>query len=94
MVNQDVILPTDVENVLPIPKTALQADTVAVPQENRFQTDKSLLEMVDDAEANLICNALDANSWNIKRTAEQLKIERSNFYKKLEKFNIKRPDDL
>ena len=93
MVNQDVILPTDVENVLPIPKIAPQPDTVAVPQENRFQTDKSLLEMVDDAEADLIRNALDANSWNIKRTAEQLKIERSNFYKKLEKFNIKRPDD-
>ena len=50
--------------------------------------------MVDDAEADLIRNALNANSWNIKRTAEQLKIERSNFYKKLEKFNIKRPDNL
>ena len=85
---------TDVENVLPIPKTASQPDTVAVAQEKRFQTDKSLLEMVDDAEADLIRNALDANSWNIKRTAEQLKIERSNFYKKLEKFNIKRPDDV
>ena len=94
MVNQDVILPADVENVLPIPKTVPQPATVAVPQENRFQTDKSLLEMVDDAEADLIRNALDANSWNIKRTAEQLKIERSNFYKKLEKFNIKRPDNL
>ena len=94
MVNQDVILPADVENVLPIPKTAPQPATVAVAQEDRFQIGKSLLEMVDDAEADLIRNALDANNWNIKRTAEQLKIERSNFYKKLEKFNIKRPEDV
>ena len=94
MVNRDVILRADVENVLPIPQTAPQPDKVAVPQENRLQTGKSLLEMVDDAEADLIRNALEANSWNIKRTAEELKIERSNFYKKLEKFNIKRPDNL
>ena len=94
MVNQDVILPADVENVLPISRSAAQPDMAAVSQENRLQTGKSLLEMVDDAEADLIRNALNVNNWNIKRTAEQLKIERSNFYKKLEKLNIKRPDDL
>ena len=94
MVNQDVILPADVENVLPMSQTSPQPKVVPVPQENRFQADKSLLGMVDDAEADLIRNALKANSWNIKRTAEQLKIERSNFYKKLEKYNIKRPDNL
>ena len=49
--------------------------------------------MVDEAEANFILEGLEANDWNIKRTAEQLKIERSNFYKKLTKYNIKRPDD-
>ena len=94
MVNQSVILAADVENVLPIPKTVSQSDTVAIAQEDKLQTGKSLLEMVDDAEADFIRNALDANGWNIKRTAEQLKIERSNFYKKLEKFKIKRPEEL
>ena len=94
MVNQEVILAADVENVLPVSHTAPQPNAAATSQENRSQTDRSLLEMVDEAEANLILETLEANSWNIKRTAEQLKIERSNFYKKLTKYNIKRPDDL
>jgi DNA-binding NtrC family response regulator len=49
--------------------------------------------MVDEAEAHLISEALEENDWNIKRSAEQLKIERSNFYKKLAKYNIERSDD-
>jgi transcriptional regulator of acetoin/glycerol metabolism len=49
--------------------------------------------MVDEAEKSFVLQALEANHWNVKQTAEQLKIERSNFYKKLAKYNIKRPDD-
>jgi two-component system, NtrC family, nitrogen regulation response regulator NtrX len=89
MVARDVILAEDVMDVLPIPRDSAPASALATTQ---FQAGKSLQEMADEAEANIILQALDANDWNIKRTAEQLKIERSNFYKKLTKYNIKRPD--
>ncbi|MCZ6681274.1 MAG: sigma-54 dependent transcriptional regulator [Candidatus Poribacteria bacterium] len=91
MVDQDVILADDVANILPLSHRSSQPTAAA--QENRYSTGTPLAEMVDEAEANLIREALEANDWNIKRTAEQLKIERSNFYKKLAKYNIKRPDD-
>ena len=94
MVDRDVIRADDATNVLPISHGSSHPNTDTIrPRENRYQTDTSLAAMVDEAEANFILEGLEANDWNIKRTAEQLKIERSNFYKKLTKYNIKRPDD-
>ncbi len=48
----------------------------------------SLKEAVEQAEAEAIRKALEANNWNVSQTARQLQIERSNFYKKLRKHGI------
>lgn len=101
MVNREVILGDDVMDVLPLRRDSVipASDTSPVAsltqelQSTPFQPGKALQELVDEAEARFILIALEANSWNIKQTAAQLKIERSNFYKKLTKYNIKRPNE-
>ena len=88
MVNREIILPTDVADVLPIEKDEEQIlDTTAA-----YQVNTPLSTMVDSAEAQCILAALKENDWNIRRTAEVLEVERSNLYKKMNKYNIARPD--
>ncbi|MDE0301517.1 MAG: sigma-54 dependent transcriptional regulator [Candidatus Poribacteria bacterium] len=92
MVPRDVITANDVTAVLPVTREVVaQIDSMSINLQP--QSNSSLQKMVDEAEKNLVLQALEDNRWNVKQTAEQLKIERSNFYKKLAKYNIKRPDD-
>ena len=49
----------------------------------------SFEEWKELAERRFIERRLAANDWNIKRTAEQLKMQRSNLYKKIEKYGLK-----
>ncbi|MEL6589100.1 MAG: sigma-54 dependent transcriptional regulator [Bacteroidota bacterium] len=46
----------------------------------------------DHVEAEFIRKKLEANTWNISKTAEQLDIQRSHLYNKMEKYGIKRND--
>lgn len=46
----------------------------------------------DHVEAEFIRKKLDQNAWNISKTAEQLDIQRSHLYNKMEKYGIKRSD--
>ena len=88
MVNKNIILPTDVVEVLPIEKDQmLITDSAAA-----YQSNTPLSSMVDSAEAKCILAALKENDWNIRKTAEMLEVERSNLYKKMSKYNIVRPD--
>ncbi|WNJ21537.1 helix-turn-helix domain-containing protein [Pontibacter sp. G13] len=41
-------------------------------------------------EKNFILKKLEANNWNISKTAEQMDIQRSHLYNKMEKYGIKR----
>ena len=83
MVDRETIM---VEDVVPILGLTLQTSPVDISEE------QSLREMVDKAEERLILEALEANDWNVSQTARQLKIERSNFYKKLRKYKISLPE--
>ncbi|MDE0637640.1 MAG: sigma-54 dependent transcriptional regulator [Candidatus Poribacteria bacterium] len=88
MVNREIILPTDVADVLPIEKDEIQIlDTTAA-----YQSNTPLSTMVDSVEAKCILAALKENDWNIRRTAEVLEVERSNLYKKMNKYSIARPE--
>lgn len=92
MMPRDIITADDVVPVLPLTREiAIGID--ATPIGLQPQPNSSLQKMVDEAEKSIVLQALEANRWNVKQTAEQLKIERSNFYKKLAKYRIKRPDD-
>lgn len=45
-----------------------------------------------DMERDHVLLMLDANNWNISRTAEQLGIDRVTLYNKIEKYGLKRPE--
>lgn len=88
MVNKEIILPHDVAEVLPIEKDKIQILTAATA----YHSNTPLSDMVDAVEAKCILAALNENDWNIRRTAEVLDVERSNLYKKMNKYDIARPD--
>ena len=79
MVDRETIT---VEDVAPILGVTEKESSIEISE------DQSLKEMVGKAEEQIILEALEANDWNVSQTARQLKIERSNFYKKLKKYNI------
>lgn len=88
MVNREVILPTDVDGVIPRETDATDIRGSSAT----YQSNTPLSTMVDSAEAECILSALKENEWNIRKTSEVLEVERSNLYKKMNKYNIVRPD--
>lgn len=90
MVNRDIILPSDVVDVLPIGSDQPHASDAAAT----YQQNTPLSTMVDAAESQCILAALHDNGWNIRQTADALEVERSNLYKKMNKYNIVRPDTV
>ena len=53
--------------------------------------DRSLKDARDNFERAFILAELRANDWNVTRTAEHLRIERSHLYRKLKAYNINPP---
>ena len=53
-----------------------------------FDESKSLKESVEDFQRSVIASALHRNGNNIMRTAEQLKVERSNLYKLMRRLGL------
>ena len=102
MVNRDVVMAPDVAEALalipqstsphPPPNAALDQialqSSLGIPL---YKPGMALSKMVDTAEAQCILAALENNKWNIRRTAEALKVERSNLYKKMNRYGISRP---
>ena len=60
--------------------------------QNRALTQGTLNEQLDQAELTILKNALEANQFNCKRTADALGIHRSTLYKKMDYHGISRPD--
>jgi DNA-binding NtrC family response regulator len=50
-------------------------------------------EFKDRAEAAFIRRQLEANGWNVSRTAETLDIQRSHLYNKMKKYGLERRDE-
>ncbi len=49
-------------------------------------------EFKDYAEKNFILHKLKGNNWNIAKTAQEIDIQRSHLYNKIDKFGLKRED--
>ena len=103
MVNRDVVMAPDVAEALSlIPQpTSLYPTSSATLNQGALQSSlgiplykpgTALGEMMDTAEAQCILAALEENKWNIRRTAEALEVERSNLYKKMNRYGISRPN--
>lgn len=63
--------------------TAATAELCA--SQNRFKT-----RQIKNDEY-ILMQALEKNSWNVKKTAQELEISRANMYEKMKKLGIKRP---
>jgi len=59
--------------------------------EDPYRGAASFEEFKDVAEREFLERRLLQNGWNVKRTAELLSMQRSNLYKKIEKYDLKKP---
>ena len=103
MVNRDVVMAPDVAEALSlIPQLSASSQLIdntldpgvlqSLPSVALYKPGTALSQMMDTAEAQCILAALEEFNWNIRRTAEALAVERSNLYKKMNKYGISRPD--
>lgn len=67
-----------------VPPRRRKKGTTIFHEFDKFQSFK------DHMEKQFILNKLEANNWNISKTAETLDIQRSHLYNKMEKYEIKR----
>ncbi len=102
MVNRDVVMAPDVAEALAlVPQAAVShhlSNTTLDPDLLQpalntplYKPGTALSQMMDTAESECILAALEEYNWNIRRTAEALEVERSNLYKKMNKYGISRP---
>ena len=101
MVNREVVMAPDVAEALSLvpqpslsyhpPSGVLDQNALSALSTPLYKPGAALSQMMDSAEAQCILSALEENSWNIRRTAEALAVERSNLYKKMNKYGISRP---
>ncbi len=61
------------------------------PPEDPYRSVATFEEFKERAERDFIVRRLEDNHWNVKRTAETLHMQRSNLYKKIEKYGLKKP---
>ena len=59
---------------------------------DNFDNFNTFQEYKDYAEKEFIKFKLDKNAWNVSKTAEDIDIQRSHLYSKIEKFGLKRLD--
>ncbi len=57
---------------------------------NNFDQYKSYQDFKDDVEKEFILFKLEKNNWNVTKTAEEMDIQRSHLYNKIEKYQLKR----
>jgi two-component system nitrogen regulation response regulator NtrX len=70
--------------------TAL-GQTAAVRRDDPYQTARTFEEFKEEAEREFLLRRLQDNQWNVKRTAELLGMQRSNLYKKIDKYDLRKP---
>jgi DNA-binding NtrC family response regulator len=81
LVDGDTIDVKDLEN-LTGPSAAAAAPDV-------FRTAETFEEFKEQSERLFLQQRLQSNDWNVKRTAESLGMQRSNLYKKMERYGLK-----
>jgi two-component system nitrogen regulation response regulator NtrX len=65
-------------------------DTVVAATQTDFNQFKNFQEYKDFAEREYIKFKLEKNNWNVSKTADDIDIQRSHLYSKIEKYGLKR----
>jgi two-component system nitrogen regulation response regulator NtrX len=68
------------------------AAPVAAGTGDPYRGARTFDEFKDVAEKDFLVRRLEENGWNVKKTAELLGMQRSNLYKKLERYGIRKPE--
>ena len=71
------------------PSAAIPANGAAAPQTD-FNQFKNFQDYKDFAEREYIKFKLEKNNWNVSKTADDIDIQRSHLYSKIEKYSLKR----
>ncbi|MBL4678345.1 MAG: sigma-54-dependent Fis family transcriptional regulator [Mucilaginibacter sp.] len=72
------------------PTTATAGETTAAAQQTDYDQFTNFQEYKDYAEREYIKFKLEKNNWNVSKTADDIDIQRSHLYSKIEKFGLKR----
>jgi two-component system nitrogen regulation response regulator NtrX len=64
----------------------------AAGPDDPYRGARTFEEFKDAAEKDFLVRRLEENGWNVKKTAELLGMQRSNLYKKLERYGIRKPE--
>ncbi|MGI4020853.1 MAG: sigma-54-dependent transcriptional regulator [Janthinobacterium lividum] len=75
------------------PTATTTAPTEITAHEPDFDNFKSFQEYKDFAEREYIKFKLEKNGWNVSKTADDIDIQRSHLYSKIEKFGLKRGEN-
>ena len=82
-----IMVPGDAIDVTDLPAEFFRTPTDIISSAMRLST---LQEFKDEAEKAFIIAKLREHGWNVSKTAEAIDTPRSNLYKKIEQYNIKR----
>ena len=82
-----IMVPSDAIDIGDLPAEFFRAATEIIASSMRLAT---LQEFKDEAEKAFIVAKLREHGWNVSKTAEAIDTPRSNLYKKIEQYNIKR----
>jgi two-component system nitrogen regulation response regulator NtrX len=74
----------------PSSPTPVAASGAAAAPQTDFEQFKNFQEYKDFAEREYIKFKLEKNNWNVSKTADDIDIQRSHLYSKIEKFGLKR----
>jgi two-component system, NtrC family, nitrogen regulation response regulator NtrX len=82
-----IMVPADTIDITDLPAEFFRAPADIISGAMRLNT---LQEFKDEAEKAFILAKLREHGWNVSKTAEAIDTPRSNLYKKIEQYNIKR----
>jgi two-component system, NtrC family, nitrogen regulation response regulator NtrX len=82
-----IMVPNDTIDIRDLPSDFFRAPDEIISGALKLST---LQEFKDEAEKLFIVAKLRENGWNVSKTAESIDTPRSNLYKKIEQYNIKR----
>src|SRR5215212_213707 len=82
-----IMIPSDTIDISDLPAEFFRADADIISTAMRLT---KLQEFKDEAEKAFIIAKLREHGWNVSKTAEAIDTPRSNLYKKIEQYNIKR----
>src|SRR6202140_1074116 len=82
-----IMVPADTIDITDLPAEFFRAAAEIIASAMRLST---LQEFKDEAEKAFIVAKLREHGWNVSKTAEAIDTPRSNLYKKIEQYNVKR----